>query len=325
MHVFVRVSRATTLAAVGMIVSLGCAAPAASSARVSAVPPITSSTERTVAHAGAPSDALRVMSVNCRFATLLDLGNTWAMRKELLVRTIRNFDPDLLGTQECLARQSDYLKAQFPGYAFFGAGRGDGERRGEMCGVFYRADRFERLDGGHFWLSETPEKPGSKGWGAFFPRMVTWVKLRPLDGTTPPFCWFNTHLDAFSARARANGAGLLRERIERIAGPMPVVLTGDFNAGEGSDPHRLLVDGSGMTDTFRAVNAGGQADSGTHHAFRGRTGGPRIDWILAGAGFRTVDAGIDRTRDGRAYPSDHFPVTAVLRPAAAGRTVAQVE
>jgi endonuclease/exonuclease/phosphatase family metal-dependent hydrolase len=187
-----------------------------------------------------------------------------------------------------------------------------------MCGVFFRADKFERLDSGHFWLSEKPGKPGSKGWGAVFPRMVTWVKLRPRNGSGATFCWFNTHLDAFSSRARANGAKLLRDRIATIAGALPVLVTGDFNADAGSEPYRTLIGSSAsaatrLTDTFRAVNSTIPNGTGTRHGFLGGHGGPRIDWILASSAFRTIDADIDHTRSGISFPSDHFPVTAVLR------------
>ena len=264
--------------------------------------------------ASAPAADLRVMSFNCRVSTLFDLHNTWGLRKGLLVDTIRNFRPDLLGTQELLAGQADYLREQLDGYSFVGVGRDDGKRGGEMCGVFFRADKFDKLDSGSFWLSESPSVPGSKGWGAFFPRLVTWVKLQPRDGGTT-FCWFNTHLDAFSSRARLNGAKLLKLRMASIAHGMPVLVTGDFNADAGSDPYKELTRASVLTDTFRAANTGVVKGDGTRHAFRGGRGGPRIDWILASSGdFRTIDADINHTRSGIMFPSDHFPVTAVLRP-----------
>ena len=278
--------------------------------------------------APSPAADVRVMSFNCRVSTLFDLHNTWGLRKGLLVDTIRNFGPDLLGTQECVAAQSDYLREQLDGYGFFGAGRNDGKRKGEMCGVFFKTSKFEKLDAGHFWLSESPSRPGSKGWGAIFPRMVTWVKLRPRDGGAT-FVWFNTHLDAFSSRARLNGAKLLRQRMGSIAGALPVVVTGDFNADAGSDPYRTLVGRTGtparLNDTFQAINPRPRRDDGTRHAFLGGRGGPRIDWILASAtAFRTIEAAIDHTRSGLMFPSDHFPVTAVLRPLAAP-TLARVE
>ncbi|MDQ3439772.1 MAG: endonuclease/exonuclease/phosphatase family protein [Planctomycetota bacterium] len=270
---------------------------------------------------------LRVMSFNCRVSTLFDLHNTWGLRKRLLVDTIQNFRPDLLGTQEVLAPQADFLREQLKGYGFVGVGRDDGKRGGEMCGIFFRSDKFEKLDSGHFWLSQSPSKPGSKGWGALFPRLVTWVKLQPRDGSAT-FCWFNTHLDAFSSRARLNGAKLLRLRMATIARGMPVLVTGDFNADAGSDPYQELTSTkspTALSDTFRTVHAAGLEGDGTRHAFRGGRGGPRIDWILASSnGFHTLDADIDHTRSGIMFPSDHFPVTAVLRPTAAP-TMARVE
>jgi endonuclease/exonuclease/phosphatase family metal-dependent hydrolase len=278
-----------------------------------------------VAAAIAPGD-LRVMSVNVRVKTLFDGPNFWQFRKGFLASRIRAFDPDLLGTQECLADQTDYLRDQLPGYEFFGVGRNDGDRRGEMCGVFFKSAKFEKLDGGHFWLSKSPTTPGSKGWGAWFPRLVTWVKLRPRDGGQT-FYWFNTHFDAFASRARLESAKLLRRQMASLAGGAPAVVTGDFNADEGSDAYTTLVSGKGLAsigprliDTFRTAHPTQTRGDGTRHGFAGGRGGPRIDWIMATPAFQTVAAGIDRSAAAfRRFPSDHFPVTAVLRPIAQPR------
>ncbi len=276
---------------------------------------------RPVARASSAARDLRVMSFNVRRSIFIDAMNHWTFRKDLLVETIRNFKPDLLGTQESLAGQTDYLREQLYDYDFVGAGRGDGKRRGEMCGVYFRKDRFERLDAGHFWLSETPDRPGSKSWGTSFTRMCTWVKLRDRgDGNV--LCLFNTHFDHQGKRAREESARLLRRKIDQIAGDLPVVVTGDFNATDDSAPYRTLITGTRrgderFTDTYRAVNtlSSGNGD-GTRHDFWGGHNGPRIDWIVTSGEFKTVSASIDRTKEGGRYPSDHFPVTAVLRPAA---------
>jgi endonuclease/exonuclease/phosphatase family metal-dependent hydrolase len=269
------------------------------------------------------SDDLRVMSFNLRIPLLLDGLNYWSLRREQVVQTIRDFDPDIVGTQECVAEQADYLRAAMPGYGFVGVGRDDGMRRGEMCAVFYKAERFDVVDAGHFWLSPTPERPGSRGWGSLFPRMVTWVKLRPRTGE-PDLCVFNTHFahSRFNGRARRESARLLRERIDSIAGPMPVIVTGDFNTGPDTSPHAMLASSESsspmLVDTFRVMHPGGPArDEGTLHGFSGHRSGPRIDWILASNAFETFDAQIDRSRPEGRFPSDHFPVTAVLRPALA--------
>ena len=260
------------------------------------------------------SDSLRVMSFNLRTSTIFDLFNTWGLRKALLVDTIHAYRPDLLGTQECRAQQARYLREKLPGYRFVGVGRNDGEDSGEMMGVFYRKRAFTEVARGHFWLSRTPEEAGSKSWDTLFPRMVTWVKLRPRD-RRQAFYFFNTHFSAFGDEARRASARLLRRRIARRAGEAPVIVTGDFNADAGSRPHAVLTDRSAppaLKDTFRAVHADGFVDAGTLHGFDGRANDQRIDWILSSADFTPRHAGIDRSHDDGRYPSDHFPVTAVL-------------
>jgi endonuclease/exonuclease/phosphatase family metal-dependent hydrolase len=262
---------------------------------------------------------LRVMTFNLRVRTIFDAFNMWDIRRDGVVQRIRAFNPDLLGTQEGLSVQEDFLSAQLPDYTFYGVGRDNGERRGEMCGVFFRTDRFEFVDGGHFWLSQRPDTPGSHGWGALFPRMVTWVKLRPRDGSTPAFCWFNTHFDAFNSRARSESAKMLTAWMDRIASRMPRVVTGDFNATPDSDPYRTLVarrhdtPDAALVDAFRVANPNPVSDEGTMHNFSGRRDGDRIDWILATPHFQIISSAIDRTRGATGYPSDHFPVTATLR------------
>lgn len=263
----------------------------------------------------AESSDLRIMSFNLRVPVLLDGVNFWELRKQRVAETIHATDPDLLGTQECLASQADFLKGRLSGYEFFGVGRDDGRQGGEMCAVFYKSARFEKLAGGHFWLSDTPDRPGSRGWGAWFPRMVTWVHLRPRDGS-PAFFWFNTHFEAFSSHAREASANFLKRRIASIAGGAPAIVTGDFNADAGEAPHRTLVSGpaaDALVDTFRAAHPNPSREEGTFHGFHGGLSGIRIDWILSTPAIQTLAAVIVRNKPDGGYPSDHYPVTATLR------------
>jgi endonuclease/exonuclease/phosphatase family metal-dependent hydrolase len=264
------------------------------------------------------SDNYRVMSFNLRTATIIDAQNHWNLRKELVVRSIKKFSPDLLGTQECQASQATYLQDELPGYQFVGAGRNNGKLGGEMCGLFYRNDRFIKLDEGHFWLSKTPDKPGSKSWGSAFKRMVTWVRLAPRDGSKQAFYFFNTHMDNSSELARVQGAWLLRRKIDQIADGRPVIVTGDFNTDSDTTPYQLLVHGPQdwrgyLVDTYRQINPTPGENEGTRHKFYGKTTGERIDWIITTNNFTTVNAAIDHTKYKGQYPSDHYPVTAVLR------------
>jgi endonuclease/exonuclease/phosphatase family metal-dependent hydrolase len=269
----------------------------------------------------AQSSDVRVMSFNIRYGTATDGDNHWEKRKDFLIETIKAFDPDLLGTQETLAFQRDYLKERLPGYDLLGVGRDDGRERGEMMALYFKLSRFEKLDGGHFWLSETPDRAGSKSWDSSLPRMVTWVKLR--DRRQPnarPIMFFNTHFDHRGAEARLQSALLLRRRVADTSKTCRVIVTGDFNEGEGSDPYRALFDSnnegpSPLSDTYRVAYHGRAPNEGTFSDFKaGAKNGPRIDWIAASKDWQIVRATIDRTARGGRTPSDHFPVTALLRP-----------
>jgi endonuclease/exonuclease/phosphatase family metal-dependent hydrolase len=262
---------------------------------------------------------VRVMSFNIRYGTARDGENHWNRRRSFVVDTIKSFNPDLLGTQETLDFQRDFLAGELPAYDHLGVGRDDGAERGEMMALYYDRERFEKLDGGHFWLSDTPDKPGSKSWDSSLPRMVTWVKLRDRRDEAPrPITFFNTHFDHAGPTARLESAKLLRERVAAAAKDSACIVTGDFNAGEASAPYRALfepIDGSDspIADTFRKLHK--PADNeGTFSGFSAKsTGGERIDWIGATSDWEILSAGIDRTAiDGRT-PSDHFPVNADLR------------
>jgi endonuclease/exonuclease/phosphatase family metal-dependent hydrolase len=265
---------------------------------------------------------IRVMSYNIRYGTANDGANHWNRRKESLVSAIKAFDPDLLGTQETLAFQRDYLAMQLTEYDVLGAGRDDGKERGEMTALYFKRSRFKRLDGGHFWLSETPGVAGSKSWDAAMARMVTWVKLR--DRQEPkamPLIFFNTHFDHNGMRARLESAWLLRRCFAQLGRSNRIIVTGDFNAGEDSAPYHVFFDALEaesplVADVYRVAHPLRSANEGTFSSFNVNvTNGPRIDWIGVSADWTVISAEIDRSaRNGRT-PSDHFALKAVLRDA----------
>lgn len=260
-----------------------------------------------------PTD-LRVMSFNIRYGSARDGEDHWEKRRELLFSTIEAFKPDLLGTQEVEAFQADELRKRLAGHGFVGAGRDDGKEKGEMAPIYFRSDRFEKLDAGHFWLSETPETPGSKGWDTSLPRVASWVKLRD-KASKREFTFLNTHFDHRGKVARLESAKLVRKRLAALPGNPPAVVTGDFNTGEGSEPYQALVGGDGpkLIDSYRSVHPERKKDEGTFGGFQGTRTGARIDWILHTDHFAATAAAIDHTNKAGRYPSDHYPVTAVLR------------
>jgi endonuclease/exonuclease/phosphatase family metal-dependent hydrolase len=270
------------------------------------------------------------MCFNVRFGTADDGADRWEHRKDLAVRTITRFDPDLLGVQEALVSQADFLRAALADYGFVGAGRDDGRDRGEFCGIFYRRRRFERLDAGHFWLSESPHQPGSRGWDADLPRVVSWVKLRDLAVDRGPaslavagtVLFMNTHWDYAGKRARTESARLMRQTLKSIQPNGPAILVGDFNGTEDDEPYAHLLRGRGdagdegavLHDSYRQAHPQRLAQEATFHGFTGGRDGSRIDWILHTDDLCTLSADIDTYSDAGRYPSDHFPITAILVP-----------
>ncbi len=260
---------------------------------------------------------LRVMSLNVRVAVASDGANAWTARREFLCDLLREAQPDLLGLQEAVQEQLDAIVAALPGRASVGVAR-DGDGRGEYSAIVYDSTRFSLLESGTFWLSDTPEVPSSS-WGNRYLRVCTWGRFRD-KVTGASFHVFNTHLDHEAEEARVRGVALIANRIRQRVDSGPFILMGDFNADESSASVAFLLDrvpgragaGLDLVDSYRAVHPSAP-EPGTFHGFTGADDGKKIDHIFVPRRTTVLDAGIVRAiRDGR-YPSDHFPVTAVIR------------
>jgi endonuclease/exonuclease/phosphatase family metal-dependent hydrolase len=259
---------------------------------------------------------LRVMSFNVRTSNAKDGDNAWQNREELFFETIARFNPDLIGFQEVVARQRDAIEARLPGYALAGVARDDGDRKGEWSLIAYRRDRFASVVAGDFWLSEQPDKPGSKSWDAALPRICSWIRLKE-KATGRELVFANTHFDHRGVVARKEASRVLSERLAPVAAGVPAILVGDLNVTEDNPAYLALIQpltlgGIRWIDSYRTVNPKRSAQEASFNAFKGTVEGSRIDFIFHTSHFKATAATIDRSsRDGR-FPSDHYPVTAVL-------------
>ena len=174
----------------------------------------------------AQAETLRVMSFNVRYPAKDDGPNRWEVRQDILARTIRLKNPDLMGTQELFYIQGEFIVQSLPEYEWFGNSR-RGNREDEHMGVFYKRSKLRVIESGNFWLSETPEAAGSQGWGASLPRMVTWA-LFEMKASGKRFYYYNTHFHhtADATLARANSAKLIASRIAALPKEVPLILTG---------------------------------------------------------------------------------------------------
>jgi len=253
------------------------------------------------------------MSYNIKFDDKSDTLNSWDSRKERVINLISFYEPDFIGTQEGLLHQLEDLEKGLGSYRWIGVGRADGGSEGEFSAIFYNSDRFRQVENSDstIWLSENPSEP-SKSWDAALPRILTWAKFQDRESGSE-FYVFNTHFDHIGDTARAESASLIVQTINNVSGDLPVVLTGDFNATEGSLPYQNLTgSSSALKDAFYDTDLPHVGPLFTYDGFNvlGDNERRRIDYIFVN---EKVDvkrhAFISDFRDGR-YPSDHLPVLA---------------
>ena len=224
--------------------------------------------------------------------------------------------------------------ARFKEYEFTGEGRNKDRVHGESSPVMYRRSRFETVKSGTFWLSETPDVPGSKSWNAAFPRVCTYAVLKDVkSGQT--FAFANTHTDHKSEEAREKGMLQIIERMKDFGGDSPIVFTGDHNCLEYEKPARAVAkvlndaiylsktppEGSWRTFNYWSwrekeltIVEALRRDVRSRSVPGGDSDMKRIDYIYVTPGtevldFRTVSSPRPGSHD---YPSDHFPTVATI-------------
>ncbi len=276
--------------------------------------------------AAAETADLRVMSFNVRFA-VADRSedateNNWAdprhPRRERAIHVIREAAPDLLGVQEARKLQVRDFENALPEYEFYGIGRDDGKTGGEFSGIFYRKNRFTRKDAGSFWLSATPDTPGTTFAAPpnKIPRIASWVRLTDTS-TMRDFVLLNMHWDHIDVPAREKSAALVRERLATIAKDVPAIATGDLNCNDESPAFATLIaaraNGRSLADSYRQLHPQRSSDEATFNGWKPTVRGSRIDFILHTQEFMPTAAEIIRTAYDGLLPSDHYPVAATLR------------
>jgi len=253
-------------------------------------------------------NTLRVMTFNVRQPDQDDGLNGWEYRRDLLVDTILEMEPDVIGTQELFLLQAEYIQQRAPQYDWFGIGR-FGNHDDKHVGIFFRNSRLTLTSHGDLWLSDTPHVPGSSSWDIIKPRQLTWGTFEASD--IGRFHLFNTHFPyrPVEHEARLNTARLITAQLGILAPGEPVVLTADFNSPADGDVYQRL--GACFRDAWRDAPLRSGPD-GTLNGFGRHTSDRRIDWILYRGPWRVTKAEtVTWSRDGR-YPSDHFPVVATF-------------
>lgn len=234
----------------------------------------------------------------------------WTRRQPLLTQLLQRESPTILGTQEALPDQVEFV-ADVLGSDYSRVGRGrnaDGD--GEQCALFFDTRRLTLHDWTQRALSDSPRVPGSRSWGNMLPRVVVSADFTDV-ATGIRFSVFNAHFDHLSRSSRVRSARMLNDLVE--ATDAPAIVLGDMNAGVRSEPYRILTGGP-LQDAWTVANTRLTPAWSTYSGYRRpKEGGKRIDWMLVTESVNVEAVAINAARFGGAAPSDHEPVQARLR------------
>ena len=253
---------------------------------------------------------LTVGTYNIRYDNKGDSLNPWTKRAPVIRSMIQFHDFDILGTQEGLKHQLEDLKTGLPGYTYYGIGRDDGKDKGEHSVIFYKTEKFNVLQSGDFWLSETPDKPGP-GWDARLNRICSWVQLQDKK-SKQKFYFFSVHYDHQGVKARIESSKLILQKIKEIAGNDKAIFVGDLNGGRTSEWYQTLASTDWLVDTYTKAKVT-YASNASFNGFGKQVDSDEvIDHIFTTKGFVIEKWGILTDTYHGKYPSDHFPVLVKL-------------
>lgn len=253
------------------------------------------------------SDTYRIMTFNV-------CGWNYKEVKHLAAKTILTYSPDVVGLQECTYDCYQGLMNDLTDYSFVGVGRENGKLNrggGESCGILYKTDKFELVDSGTFWLSETPDQV-SQGWDGDYIRICTWAILKNNE-TGEEFAHVNTHLenidDGTGMKALKNGTQMVVEKA--LSFDMPVIMTGDYNFEKDTEYHDIVTD-AGFRDAQDVAES--TMDGYTYHGVEGTEPPEHIDYVFVSEQISSVLTYklVKDTFDGQ-YPSDHYPIYVDLK------------
>lgn len=247
----------------------------------------------------------RVISFNVRCNN--DIYGTVKNRSKFITEAIKAYMPDSFGVQEATKQWLEIFdKTLGDLYARVGEPR-DGSSHTEYGCVFYLKDKFELIDSGTIWLSETPDVFGSKSFSSSYPRICTWATLKSRE-TGAVYTHINTHLDHILEETRVKQAEVLIEKIKELSRNSKIVCTGDFNTEEGADAYQVVLAEINDSKFVAKTSDDGQ----TYHAYGKPFSGREkpIDFIFVSKGTEVETYKIIDNTVNKMYLSDHYGLCA---------------
>ena len=249
------------------------------------------------------SEKINIMTYNIRLDTENDGINMWDNRKEGIVSLIKEEDVDILGIQEALPDQIDYLSNQLKDYNYIGEGR-NGGNSGEYSAIYFKSEKISLKEEETFWLSETPRVP-SIGWDAAINRIVT-LGVFYIKNSKKELIVYNTHFDHIGKVAREKSAIMILNHITKNNYlDKSLVVMGDLNANTDEPPIKVLSEK--LEDSFKMMPL--KDSIGTFNGFDINSKlSDRIDYVFT-KNIKIIDyRHIDKKLPNGLWPSDHLPI-----------------
>ena len=247
-----------------------------------------------------------IISYNIRYDNNWDIENSWEIRRSNIIQMLFKYSPSIIGIQEGLLNQVQYIDSSLINYDYVGVGRDDGKEKGEFCAIYFDTTRYVLLKNSTFWLSETPDTI-SVGWDAALERICTYGLFK--DRITKKEFWiFNTHFDHMGSIAREKSSRLILKRIKKInRQSLPVILMGDFNSIPNSPPVKEII--TELSDALQISKEKLHGPRGTFIGFNEDLPiEKRIDYIFTKK-LKVLSYGhINDRLDNNRHISDHLPV-----------------
>ncbi len=267
--------------------------------------------------------AFRVCQYNVHFDYPDDGANRrWVDRRDICAGLLLQSGASVCCIQEDKVEQVEDLKQRMPGWQFVGRGR-LANGKGECTSVLFKPDVWTLVEHGDFWLSETPDTPGSISWGCKYTHKATWALLQTAgQGHVGQVIFISTHLDenAGMDEARKKSAVIIRNYVRDHFKKANIVICGDFNSAVTDESHAVMADTSiepPLYDTWD-TSRHSETSSGTVHHWTGVAKTKRIDWIFTGGNIQANSMKFDRYNKDGNYGSYHFAVEADLEVLADG-------
>lgn len=251
---------------------------------------------------------VRVMTFNIRYDTKEDGIHCFDGRKENIKKFIEREQPDVIGFQEVLPHVRKWLVDNLADYVVLGMGRNP-DYTGESVSIAYRKEKYNLVKFDQFWLSDTPDVPGSRYTidQSGCPRISVIASLVSRENGKV-FTFANTHLDHVGKFAQVCGASLLMTKL-LSENKYPFFLTGDFNATPESEAIKTITNQPGIKELTEGV----PDTAATYHGYGTLKEGYKIDYIFTNKETKLAENSLTVHEDcvDGIYLSDHYPISVI--------------